>query len=72
MTGICKFCGESKDLREGGCWDCAEAEAIIDEGLDMRDNGINGEKNRAAIFAGEKLRLLIQKGWTCLSNIQKQ
>lgn len=65
MNGICKFCGDNTDLREGGCFACVEAEAIIDEGLDMRDKGIDGKENVAAKTAGEKLKLLIQKGWKC-------
>jgi len=64
MTGICKFCKQKKDLREGGCFDCADAEAIIEEGLDMYDKGIYGIANNKAISAGQKLSLLISKGWT--------
>lgn len=70
MTGICKFCGESKDLRIGGRWNCAEAETIIDEGLDMRDKGI-GESDEPAKYAGDKLRLLIEKGWRRTTSYQR-
>jgi hypothetical protein len=72
MIGQCKFCGQNKDLRFGGCFDCAEAEAIIDEGLDMKDVGVGGEKDKAATYPGEKLKMLIERGWTLLSNIEKQ
>lgn len=63
MIGKCKFCGQNLDLRFGGCFDCAEAESIIDSGLDMWDKGINGEKNIPAENASEKLKILISKGW---------
>lgn len=66
MNGQCKFCGQTKDLREGGCWECANAEAIIDEGLDMYDKGIKDAS------PGQKLKLLIERGWTQLSNLEKQ
>lgn len=70
--GQCKFCGNERELREGGCWDCADAEAVIDEGLDMYDKGIDGQPNVPAKSAGQKLKLLINKGWTHLSNMQRQ
>jgi len=72
MKGQCKFCGQNKDLRLGSCFECAEAEAIIDEGLDMRDVGVGGETDKAATYPGEKLKMLIERGWTLLSNIEKQ
>jgi predicted ATP-dependent serine protease len=64
MTAECKCCGKKKELRIGVCWDCAEAESIIDDGTDMRDNGtvIDGER-RPAKTAMEKLKLLIERGW---------
>ena len=46
----------------GVCFNCAAAESIIDEGLDMFDKGIDG-KNIPAKTAMEKLQLLIKKGW---------
>ena len=63
MTGQCKSCGNKDDLREGHCWDCAEAESIIHEGTDMRDVGIAVDgKSRPANTAMEKLQYLIKKG----------
>ncbi len=44
------------------CFDCAEAESIIAEGLDMWDKGKNG-KEEPAKTAMDKLQLLIEKGW---------
>jgi len=59
---ICKFCGKSGETREGGCFDCAEAEAIIAQGLDMYDKGPS-KSDKPAKSAGEKLKFLIEKGW---------
>ena len=58
----CKVCQQKKELREGVCFDCADAESIIYEGLDMYDKGKNGT-NEPAKTALEKLQLLIAKGW---------
>lgn len=36
----CKCCNQEKDLRIGVCFDCATAESIIEEGVDMYDEEI--------------------------------
>jgi hypothetical protein len=36
----CKCCNREKDLRLGVCFDCANAESIVVEGVDMWDNEI--------------------------------
>ena len=59
---ICKFCGKDKALRLGGCFDCADAESIIEEGTDMWGQGM--ENGEPATSAGQKLKLLINRGWT--------
>lgn len=46
----------------GVCFDCADAESIIAEGLDMWDKGKNGTEEPAK-RPMEKLQLLIAKGW---------
>ena len=58
----CRICKQNRDLRMGACFDCAEAETIIAEGLDMYDKGIDG-KEEPAKSAMQKVQLLIQKGW---------
>ncbi len=64
MTGECKSCGKRADLREGHCWECAEAESIIADGTDMYDTGmVFGEEERPAKSPMEKLLFLIKKGW---------
>lgn len=40
MTANCKCCGRHLDTRMGYCFDCAEAESIIVEGVDMYDKEI--------------------------------
>jgi hypothetical protein len=36
----CKCCKRDKELRMGYCFDCVEAESIIETGLDMYDDEI--------------------------------
>ena len=36
----CQCCKREEDLRLGFCWDCANAESIIEEGLDMYDKEV--------------------------------
>lgn len=36
----CKCCNREKDLRFGVCFDCADAESIIVEGVDMYDKEV--------------------------------
>ena len=36
----CKCCNREKDLRLGVCFDCADAESIVVEGVDMWDNEV--------------------------------
>ena len=60
---ICKRKGISQnDIRMGVCWDCAQAESIIADGLDMYDTGPSGG-NTPAETAMEKLLFLISLGW---------
>lgn len=45
VTGLpnmdaCKCCGRNEDLRGGICWDCATAETIVANGLDMYDKPV--------------------------------
>lgn len=68
----CKICNNeasNNDLRLGVCWECAEAESIIGEGLDMDDKGYNGPP---ADYPMDKLRFLIQKGWHTKNRIVKE
>lgn len=37
MTGKCECCERTRDLRLGHCFDCAEAESVIQDGTDMSD-----------------------------------
>ena len=58
----CSICKKNKDLKLGVCFDCANAESIIAEGLDMWGRGID-KKEDPAKTSMDKLKLLIQKGW---------
>ena len=59
MKNKCKCCGESKDLRLGFCWECAECESVIAEGIDMRDNPIT--KNDGFSSHMNKLKYILDK-----------
>lgn len=63
-NNICKVCGRDGDLRFGCCYDCVEAEAIIENGLDMYDRDIDGiDDGKASITPMGRLRFLLKKGW---------
>jgi hypothetical protein len=36
----CKCCNRERDLRFGVCFNCADAESVIEEGVDMWDKEI--------------------------------
>ena len=40
MENNCKCCGRNLELRLGVCFDCADAESVIVEGVDMWDKEI--------------------------------
>jgi hypothetical protein len=40
MENNCKCCGCNLELRFGVCFDCADAESVIVEGVDMWDKEI--------------------------------
>ena len=62
MSKECTVCKQNKDLRLGVCWECAEAESIIAEGLDMWEHGPE-DGPEPAKTAMDKLKYLIEKGW---------
>jgi len=37
---MCRICNEGGDTRLGVCWNCAEAESVIKDGLDMYDKEV--------------------------------
>jgi hypothetical protein len=41
----CKCCEREKELRFGYCFDCAESESVIVDGVDMYDNEIVKEES---------------------------
>lgn len=46
----CMFCGRNLELRFGGCWECANLQAILIEGHDMDDNDYS-DWNKSQILA---------------------
>ena len=58
---ICKTEVGINGIRLGVCWNCAEAESIIAEGLDMHDQSLHG--NKPAKTPMEKVQLLLARGW---------
>lgn len=59
MIEQCKCCGKIEDLRMGACWDCAESESVIAEGLDMYDQEI--PKVDGMSSAMSKLQYILKK-----------
>ena len=57
---ICKVEVGLNGIRLGVCWDCAQAESIIAEGLDMNDKSLTGEPAKSPL---EKVKLLLARGW---------
>lgn len=57
----CKICKSVVDTRLGVCFDCANAESIIADGLDMWGKGKNGT-DEPAKTAIEKLQMLVERG----------
>jgi hypothetical protein len=61
---VCGYAVTDNELRLSTCWECAEAESIISEGLDMFDCGMVGIKKKdQAKTSMDKLKFLIKKGW---------
>jgi hypothetical protein len=55
----CKCCEREKELRFGFCFDCAECESVIEEGLDMYDNEIPKEGGISTSMS--KLKYILKK-----------
>lgn len=58
MTGQCKCCHRTIDLRLGFCYDCVEAESIIVDGVDMYDKEI--EKKEGLSSSMSKLQHILR------------
>lgn len=59
----CECCGNEKELRMGYCFDCVEAESIIQEGRDMYDEELSRKEKTGMSKSMAKLKFLIKKGW---------
>ncbi len=55
----CKCCERDLDLRFGFCFDCAECESVIEEGLNMYDEAI--EKKEGMSMSMSKLYYILKK-----------
>ena len=55
----CKCCEREKELRLGYCFDCANAESVIVEGMDMYDNEITKEEGMPMSMS--KLKWVLKK-----------
>jgi hypothetical protein len=55
----CKCCEREKELRFGFCFDCADAESVIAEGVDMYDNEITKEEGMSMSIS--KLKYILKK-----------
>lgn len=60
----CWCCGRKEDTRMGICWDCATAESIIGQGMDMFDKPMPvAEHNTQYSESLNQIKFLILKGW---------
>lgn len=60
----CVCCGRECDTRLGYCFNCAEAECIIETGEDMYDRSLpESEKKKLNSESMARLKFLINKGW---------
>jgi hypothetical protein len=55
----CKCCERELDLRFGFCFDCANAESVIVEGVDMYDNEITREEGMSMSMS--KVKWILKK-----------
>jgi len=55
----CKCCERELDLRFGFCFDCADAESVIVEGVDMYDNEITREEGMSMSMS--KVKWVLKK-----------
>ncbi len=55
----CKCCNREQDLRFGFCFDCADAESIITEGVDMWDEEVTKEEGMSITLSKLKKILTI-------------
>ena len=54
----CQCCKREEELRLGFCWDCANAESIIEEGLDMYDKEITKQEGMSTSMS--KLQYILK------------
>ena len=62
----CKICNNNyPELSFSVCWDCATAESIIEDGVDMNGNDAEGNKRESGVYytSMEKLQFLIKIGY---------
>lgn len=55
----CKCCEREQELRLGYCFDCVNAESIIEEGVDMWDKEIIKEEGLSMSMS--KLKYILKK-----------
>lgn len=56
----CKCCDREKELRFGYCFDCAECESVIKDGLDMWGEPINNNIEGASKYMS-RLQYILEK-----------
>jgi hypothetical protein len=55
----CKCCEREKELRFGFCFDCADAESVVADGVDMYDNEIIKENDMSTSMS--KVKWILKK-----------
>jgi hypothetical protein len=55
----CKCCNRDLDLRFGFCFDCAETESVLEEGVDMYDKEIPKQEGMSTSMS--KVQYILKK-----------
>ena len=71
MMNKCKMCGKKSDLRFDWCFDCAEIQSVLVNGLDMYDKPILS-KGLGLKDANKFLEFLKEKGYVSMYDYQHQ
>ena len=59
----CVMCGAEEDLRMRWCWDCADAQSILCDGVGMMGADTEDGEHLNVKLVNTRLKMLLDKGW---------